>query len=444
MKRIIYGFVLAVLPLGVFAQSAWSLKSCIEYGLKNNRNTAIYDNEKKAADAKAKEALAEYLPKVSLTGTLDDNLKVQESIIPAGVFGPDAIRVAFSQKFNTNGLVQLDQTIYDHSILVGLKANTYNKEQAGLNARQSQETIIYNIGNAYYQIYVYREQLHLFRENLETYHKQMDISALQVKKGVLLKKDLDKVTVDYNNALSQIRVAESNFILSENQLKYEMGYPISGQLPVDSVSQQDVLPQVNASAKSNSFVVSNRTDYQLSEVNSKLLEIDEKRIKSGWLPKLSGYAKYGANGFGNTLGPAFNELNAYSAIGLKLNIPLFDFFKRNAQYNQAKYKSLNALENLKLDAGKYEMEYENAKAKLIKAESSLDHDKRNIDLAQSVFTVTDLQYKKGIENLTEWLNAQNAIKDAQNNYLNSLYTFLQARLDLEKAAGSLKTFYTSL
>lgn len=444
MSKRLYFVVFALLPAGVFAQSAWTLKTCIEYGLKNNRTNTVYENEKKAADAKAKEALSEYLPKISLTGTLDDNLKVQESIIPAGVFGPTDIRVAFSQKYNTNGVVQLDQTIFDQSVLVGLKANKYNKQQAELNVTQNQETIIYNIGNAYYQIYVYREQLHLLRENLETYRRQMEISALQVKKGITLKKDLDKVTVDYNNALSQIRVAESNLILAQNQLKYEMGYPIMGQIQIDSVSQQDVLPEVSKSINTINFTAINRTDYQLSEVSSKLLEIDQKRLKAGWLPKLTGYAKYGANGFGNTIGPAFNELNSYSAVGLKLNIPLFGFFKRNAEYNQARYKSLNAAENLKLDAGKYELEYENAKTKLIKAQSSLDNDRRNIDLAHSVFSVTDLQYKKGVETLTEWLNAQNSIKEAQNNYLNSLYSFLQAKLDLEKAAGSLKTFYTSL
>lgn len=444
MSKRLYFVVFALLPTGVFAQSAWTLKNCIEYGLKNNRTNTVYENEKKAADARAKEALSEYLPKISLTGTLDDNLKVQESIIPAGVFGPTDIRVAFSQKYNTNAIVQLDQTIFDQSVLVGLKANKYNKQQAELNVSQNQETIIYNIGNAYYQIYVYREQLHLLRENLETYRRQMEISALQVKKGVTLKKDLDKVTVDYNNALSQIGVAESNLILAQNQLKYEMGYPIAGQIQIDSVTQRDVLPEVSKSINTINFTAINRTDYQLSEVSSKLLEIDQKRLKAGWLPKLTGYAKYGANGFGNTIGPAFNELNSYSAVGLKLNIPLFDFFKRNAQYNQARYKSLNAAENLKLDAGKYELEYENAKTKLVKAQSSLDNDRRNINLAHAVFSVTDLQYKKGVETLTEWLNAQNSIKEAQNNYLNSLYSFLQAKLDLEKAAGSLKTFYTSL
>lgn len=432
-----------LIPFQLFAQKKWDLKECIEFGLKNNRNGVVYENEKRAADAAAKEALAEYLPKISLSASLDDNLKVQESVIPAGAFGPTDIRIAFSQKFNSNTVVQLDQTIYDQSLLIGLKANKYNKQQADLNVVKSQETIIYNISNAFFQINVYRQQLMLLKGNLETYKRQMDVSSLQVEKGVTLRKDLNKVTVDYNNASSQIRVAESNLALAENQLKYEMGFPFSDPISVADILGNDLAPPASSIKNNDTFSVLNRTDYQLSEVNARLLEVDQARLKSGWLPKLTAYGKYGANGFGNTLGPALHDLNSYSAIGLKLNFPIFDFFKRNAQYNQAKYKSLNAMETLKLDAGKYQLEFENAKTKLIKAQSSLETDRRNIDLARSVFTVTDLQYQKGVETLTEWLNAQNAIKDAQNTYLNSLYTFFQARLDLEQAAGSLKTFYTT-
>lgn len=35
-------------------------------------------------------------------GTIDDNLKVQQSVIPAGVFGPTDLKVAFTKKFNSN------------------------------------------------------------------------------------------------------------------------------------------------------------------------------------------------------------------------------------------------------------------------------------------------------------------------------------------------------
>jgi outer membrane protein TolC len=445
MNKKVLVVLLAFLPFRLIAQSSWSLRSCIEYGLKNNRSNTVYANEKRVADAKAKEALAAYLPTIGITSTLDDNLKVQETVIPAGIFGPNDLRVAFTKKFNANQVARLDQTIYDQSLLVGLKANKYNVQQADLNQRQNDETIIYNISSAYAQIFVYREQLNLLKANLETYHKQMEITALQVKKGITLQKDLDKVTVDYNNAQSQISVAESDLILAENQLKYDMGFPINDPILVDSTAADNVFQEVGpAIVDQTTFSASKRTDYRISEVNAKLLEIDESRIKAGALPKLTAYAQYGAIGFGDRLGPAFSSMSPYSAIGFKLSIPLFDFFKRNAQYNQARYKRLNAQENLKIDEGKYQLEYENARTKTLKEQSNVENNRRNIALAESVFHTTDLQFQKGTTDLTDWLNAQNSLKEAQNNYLNSLYTFFQARIDLEKAGGSLKIFYTGL
>ncbi|HEY0176319.1 MAG TPA: TolC family protein, partial [Pedobacter sp.] len=339
------------MPLSICAQEKSSLKDCITYGLKNNRSHTVYENQKKIAEAEAKEALSAYLPSISVTGSLDNNLKLQESVIPAGLFGPDPLKVSFTQKFNATGTAQLDQTIYDQSLLTGLKANKYNKQQAELNQQQNDETIIYNISTAYYQIFVYREQLSILKTNLETYRRQMDISRLQVKKGTALEMDLDRVTVNYNNTVSQITAAEGNLKFSENQLKNAMGFPLSDPLVIDSLEND--LPALQ---NSDIFQLNNRTDYRLSAVNEKLLEIDQKRISAGILPKLTAYARYGSVGFGNTLGPAFSDSSPFSAVGMKLSIPIFDFFKRNAQYNQAKYKHLNALENLKLDEDKYRME----------------------------------------------------------------------------------------
>ena len=345
-----------------YAQENWTLKQCIEYGLKNNRNNTIYANEKLAADAKAKEVLADYLPKVSLTSTLDNNLKLQQSVIPAGIFGPDEIRVSLTQKYNSNFVGQLDQVIYDQSLLTGLKANKYNKQRADLNIEQSNEAIIYNISIAYFQIFVYNQQLELLKYNKETYEKQIEIYSLQVSKGITLQKDLDKVNVDYNNTISQIRVAQSNLKLAENELKYEMGYPINDLLTVNPSTELGTTLLNEEST--NTFSPASRIDYKLSELNIKTLEIEQARIKAEGLPKLSAYFRYGAVGFGDKLNAAYDELLPYSAVGLKLSIPILDFYKRNAQYKQAKINRVNAEESLKLAEGRYKVEYENAYTKL--------------------------------------------------------------------------------
>ncbi|SFW79090.1 TolC family protein [Chitinophaga sancti] len=437
--------VLMLITGTAYAQDNWTLKGCIEYGLKNHRSNVVYANEKKAADAKAREALAAYLPGVSIQGSIDDNLKVQETVIPAGIFGDQDIRVAFTKKFNTNPMAQLDQTIFDQSLLTGLKANKYNKESAELNVQQNNETIIYNISSAFAQIFVYREQLAILHTNLDNYHEQMDITRLQVDKGTVLQKELDKVRVDYNNTVSKIHVAESNLTLSYNQLKYEMGYPLTDTIKVDSTeAARSFNGLAIATPDARTFEAASRVDYRISQVNEKLYAIDEQRLRNGIYPRLTAYARYGAIGYGNSLNESFKSLATYSAIGIKLNIPILDFYKRNAQSAQAKYKHLNAIEQLKIDEGKYAMEFQNAWTKVIQEQGNMDNNRRNIELAQSVFNTTNLQYQKGTTDMTDWLNAQNSLKEAQNNYLSSVYNFFLARIDLEKAGGSLKTFYLAL
>ncbi len=443
MRKMIIVLYLLCACLKISAQDNWTLKECIDYGLKNNRNNTIFANEKLAAHAKAKEALADYLPRIGLTTTLDNNLKLQQTIIPAGIFSQNDIRVSLSKQYSSNATAQVDQVIYDQALLTGIKASKYNRRQAELNEAQSKETIIYNISTAYFQIFVYQQQLELLQFNKNTYATQIEIYSLQVKQGTILQKDMDKVKVDYNNTTTQIRVAESNLALAGNQLKYEMGYPISAPILVTTYTETST-PNLNIQDSTKAFLVSSRIDYRLSELNIKVLEIQEARIKAEALPKLSGYFRYGAVGFGDNLKESYREFSPFSAVGLKLSIPIFDFFKRNAQSRQAQIQRINAVENLKLAEGRYEVEYENNRTKLLQAQANVENDKRNVELAESVLRVTDLQFQKGITNLTDWLNTQNSLKEAQNSYLSSLYNYYIARIDLEKAAGTLTTFYNSL
>lgn len=425
-----------------FSQEALSLKACIQYGLTSNPSNIIYENQKKIADAEAKQALAGYLPNISGSGSIDDNLKIQDQIIPAGLFGPEDIRIAFTKQYSTNGSIQLNQTIFDQSLIVGLKADQFNKKDAELNKKKNEETIIYNISTAYYQIYIYQLQLDLLEINSQTYQSQLDIVKLKVDKGVSLQKDYDKVLVDFNNNKSQIRVVETNIKLSKNQLKYEMGYSFEKEIEIlaDDIKSKELSIETDFS----DFKVNNLIDYQLDENNLNLLKIDEKKYKAGAFPVLSGYIRYGMNGFGDNLGESFSNLKSFSSIGLKLTVPIFDGFKRKNQVAVAKLNYNNTEATNELNKGKYRLAYENSVSQIEKAESNLHNEQRNIEIAQSVFDVTNLQYQKGVTDMTDWLNSQNSLKTSQNTYLSSAYQLLQSQIELEKSKGTLFQFYESL
>ncbi|WP_312191558.1 TolC family protein [Sphingobacterium sp.] len=443
MRKHLIILIIFLLPIIGMAQEKWNLKSCIDYGLENHRSRKIRSNEQLAADAKAKEALSAYLPNISIDGSVDDNLKVQEQVIPAGLFGPNDTRVAFTKKFGTTATIQLDQTIYDQSLLTGLKANKYNAKIADYNVQASDEEIIFNVSTAYYQILVYEQQLVLLQNNLNSYKKQLAVATMQVDKGVATKVDLNKIQVSYNNTASDIQVAESDLIQSKNKLKNVMGMPLSMNLIINDSKSDSSLNDIMI-LDSIAFDVNQRTEYKVSEANQSLLEIDKKRIQDNIIPKISFYGRYGGNGFGDKIGESFSTINSFSAIGLKLKWNIFDGFKQGAQSRQAEYKRLNGLETLKLDADKYKLEFENAKAKLLKAQTRSFNDNKNVKLAIAVFNGIDLQYSKGVIPITDWLTAQNDLRQAQNNYLNSINDFYLARIELEKANGSLKKYYNQL
>jgi len=422
---------------------ALTLKDCIAYGLQNHPSNIVSENDILTAKAKIQEVRSAYLPSVNINGSLDDNLQVQQSVLPGALVGSkEDIRVAFTKKFSTVASAQLDQTLYDQSLITSLKANQYNQQEAQLNKERNEEALVYDISSPYYQVFVDRRQVQFLIEDLDLYKQQLAIGQRKVDKGVMLEVDLNKIQVNYNNTLSQLHVAGSNLTLSENRLKHAMGLPMTDPIRVDTMTA--VPAMLLAQADASDFSVTNRTDYKLSEVNISLLTVDEKRIRATALPKLTAYARYGRNGFGDQLQQSISTMNPFSAIGLKLTIPVFDGFKRAGQAKQARYALLNAVENLKIDKAQYAFEFENARTQWVQARSSMENDQRTLALARSVFQTTDLQYQKGVTDLADWLETQRSLKEAQSNYLHSLFKFYLSGVDLEKAKGTLKNFYQAL
>ena len=113
--------------------TAMNLKDCIDYTLKHNLTIPIYTNDIKSANQKKMEAVSGYLPQINGQLAWDDNLKRQVTVIPGAALGqPQDIRVQFGNQYNTNASLQADQTIYDQSLLSGLKAIKPNIEAAEL------------------------------------------------------------------------------------------------------------------------------------------------------------------------------------------------------------------------------------------------------------------------------------------------------------------------
>ncbi len=443
MKKFIHvSLIVTLTVLQASAQQSFSLKECIQYGLDHHPSVTISQNNAAKANAQAAEAVSGYLPQVNVNASFDDNIKLQTSIIPAGALSPTETRVTFGNPYGTTVVAQLDQPIYNQALIAGIKANKPNRELAMLTENQTKQTIIYNIASAYYQVITAQKQVQLLQTNKDRMEKLFQVAQLQANTGTARKVDAKQMQVNLNNVKSQLSVAENNARLTLNTLKNAMGY-----YTADNIVLSDTAYWLNNQQRTitpPAFQYTNTLDYRMQEKQIELYGIQAKNIRAGGIPSLSAYARYGMNGFGTDMDKAVTRQFDYSAVGLKLNMPIFTGFRRNSQYQQAIITRDNARLTMDLNKGNQQLQFENAQNRFLQAQSTLEMNKENLDLANEVYDNASLQYKNGVASMSDLLNAESSYTDAQNNYIQSLISYYVAQLDLEKSNSTLDLYFNKL
>jgi outer membrane protein TolC len=99
----------------------------------------------------------------------------------------------------------------------------------------------------------------------------------------------------------------------------------------------------------------------------------------------------------------------------------------------AKENLLLTEQSIKVDISNYEIQYKNAI-------DNINTEKENLDLAESVFKNTQLEYQQGAGSTLDLIQSESSYMVAQNTYFNKLLNLFIARIELEKAKGTLMNF----
>ena len=166
-------------------------------------------------------------------------------------------------------------------------------------------------------------------------------------------------------------------------------------------------------------------------------ELNQRNTKAGFLPTLSAY------GTANSTVYAIGGDNAYIKnvpgywLGLQLNWNIYDGAARKAkiagqrlEYQSYSIRQAQTNESISMDVV-------NGRNKIQVEQRNLEASRGQVGLAEKVYTQTQLKFKEGTASLTEVIQAENALREAQNNYLTTLVSLRSAELDWKKATGNL-------
>jgi len=441
IKYILFITFLTVGLMKSDAQSSYSLTDCIQYSLTHHMSARIYGNNVKMAKEQSKQTIATYLLQINNSVQFINNLKLATTVIPAGVVSKEPLDVQFGQKYNANLSVDVSQTIYDQAKIDALRANKPNLEIASLQNKQNQETLIYNTAMAYFQVLICKELEDKLNSTQDTYRNLLKIVNLQVKKGVAIPTDADRLQVSINAITYQLNETKEQETIAYNTLKNAMGFPLDSTIEITDTLHFDSylsLPFHQPMISDSLF------DYRINQENVTLQKLNYQSKIAAFLPTINAIGHWGYQAYNNSLSHTFDAWHNNSYVGVALILPLNSFWKKSSQIHESKLSYENAQLTLKLSEQNYRLRYENAQKELLTAYNAYLDNKNNLALAKRVLNNTDLGYQKGTATLSDFLNDDNVYKNAQTEYISSLYSYMSARLDYEKAKGTLFSFYHQL
>lgn len=457
MERTII-FLFLLLSYFSNGQQSFTLEEAVAYGLENQNALKINDIEVISADEEINEFRSIGLPKVK--GGIDYNYyyyipkqPVEDFISPA-VYGilaaeglptttqgpPEVFEFTFVQPQQLNLGLSANMQVFDGAYLYGLKGAKLYRELIKKQKNASIEEVKANITKAYLSILIAKENEKTLSDNISTIEKSLNEVKAMYEAGFMESLDVDRLQLSYENLNTQLENVYGLIELSYNLLKFQMGYPIDGQIQL-SETIEELIVKFEADKLDDLNIEVNperRVEFQLLNATQDLNNIDLKRYKAGYYPTVGAFASFQESLQRTNLfdGEQTGFLPT-GLLGFNISVPIYDGGEKSAKIQKAK---LN-IDKTNLQKSEFTramtMQVRNSQVALNNANRNLKNRKRALEMTQSIFDRTKIKFTEGVGSSVEVTQAESSLYQAQAEYISALYDVLQSKVDLDIALGQL-------
>ncbi len=423
----------------VLAQRTLTLEECLRIGIENNLSLVGSRNELRKAKHLLSENRAKLLPQINAVAGFNDNFNPPVSVTDGSAYG-NPYNVTKTLQYNASAGLQLQMPLYNQTVYTAIDIARTMNELNRLSYEKAREDLVLQISKMYYLGQNTVEQLALIQENRVRLQELRGITQAFFDNGMAMEVDVKRVNINLENLQVQYDNAKSMLVQQLNLLKYVMDYPAEEEIALTPVNPEQVESVSLTGLRSDLY------ELQLLESQKKLAGQQKDLIRQGYLPSLSltgswmysAYTDKARHWFHS--GPS-NHWYPSSGLGLTLRVPIFDGLDKRARIRKAQIDEENARLNYENMRKNMETQYLNATNDLMNNQRNFQKQKDNYLLAEEVYQVTTDRYREGIASMTEVLQDEMRMSEAQNNYLSAHYNYQVANLTLLKLTGQLDRLF---
>ncbi|MCQ2064533.1 MAG: TolC family protein [Bacteroidaceae bacterium] len=439
-------FLAAIPGVETAAMETFTLKQCFDYAVEHNRSLQKDKLGLETAAQSKRELIGSLLPQINASAGFTYNIDkplvtmpnfitpMMGSMAPAGM--PDYIAMTMSLDMSANWGASITQQIINFSLFNALKVTQATSEMAAIGVEAGMSDIIAQTATFYYNVQVLQYAATQFDESIALMDTTLNMMQVNREIGLVRQIDVDRITVARTNLETQKSSMLQALEVQKNLLKLQMGYPMTEEIGIPEIDIDRMEQQIQ-DAISPVFDVTALPAYRILEQQKNLASLQYKSAVYETLPALVLAGNYSMNYTGNDFSGDSYHSFPVSMVSLNLKFPVFTGMSKNAKINKAKIEIMKADNDRYMLEQSLTMAHSNARMQLEQQMRTIESQRRNKDLAQEVFNVTEFNFGEGISSLSDVLNASSSLIEAQMNYVNALTNCMSAYIELKKADGSI-------
>lgn len=469
-------FIFLVSPLNCYAiseikdGSVLSIDDCVEIALKNDPNVKVSENMYKISKSLVGQAKSDYFPSLS-AGTSYNYQATRNS--QAGMMN----NMGYMNRGSSTNLDYSQINVGVNQLIWGFGKNIakinmqkYNRESRGYDLENTKLDTIYNVKTAYYALLAAKANQDIYRRSVRINQINYDRTDAMYKEGLKSKIDVVNAEVYLTDAKIQLLEADNKYQTALIQLNNAMYYPEApvyeikntesfnfrsnynpkneinisyvkkgehddveqAAILTSGIEKQDILenfefqPLHLTMEESIKRAYENRPDLKSLNMVLRAQEESLKAIKRSFLPDLSANAGYNHRKSDETKNSSFS-------VSAGLTFPSINIMDIKCKVDEGKSYLDIAKNNIDLSKKNIYFEVQNYYVNMIQLEKRIPLMNSKVKQTLENFELADGRYTVGLGNFIELQDAQTNYNNAQLSYVQSVFDYNVARVQLERA-----------
>ena len=307
-------------------------------------------------------------------------------------------------------------------------AARHNFNAAQLSAQDARDLVVVTVGNAYLLVLADETAVSSAQAQVATSKVSLDQAVASHEAGTAPELDELRARVDYQSQQQQLISAQDSLEKDKLQLARVIGLPLAQSFnlsdkapysPFDNLDTKALIEQAKA----------NRKDLAAMVEQAAAATEQRKAATAARLPTFTASADYGD--IGTTLAHSHGTVDATGAV----SVPLFDEFELRGQAQQAQAQLDTAQAQLSDKQAQIEADVRDALLDIASAQQEVEVARSSVDLANEALKEAQDRYANGVSDNLPVSQAQQAVAQADSQYVASLYRDNVAKLSLARALG---------